>query len=436
MTDTVAEKLAAAISNFGASAKATLSNVAISGQPEDQLRTPLVALVKALATLTGIAGQDTELVGETRLSDLMIRPDFAVTRKGALIGFIEVKAPGKGCDPTRFKDKHDKAQWEKLKALPNLIYTDGNGFSLWRDGKLEMPVVKLSGDIESSGKALSAPPELMALFSAFYGWNPLPPRTPKQLAETTARLCRLLRDEVTEQLARKATGLTSLAEDWRKLLFPAATDEEFADGYAQAVTFGLLMARARKISLAHGIDDAAKTLRQSNSLIGSALRLLTEEMGEQHTLDTSLKTLTAVLEVVDWDKLSKGEPEAWLYFYELFLQQYDNSARKRTGSYYTPPEVVTAMVRLVDEALRAPSRFNLVDGLASTQVSLADPAVGTGTFLLGVLQSIRATVEARDGEGAVPAAITEALARLIGFELQFGPFAVAQLRILAELIEQ
>jgi predicted helicase len=142
-----------------------------------------------------------------------------------------------------------------------------------------------------------------------------------------------------------------------------------------------------------------------------------------------------VLDVVDWAKLSKGEPEAWLYFYELFLQQYDTALRKRTGSYYTPPQVVTAMVRLVDEALRSPKRFNLVDGLASGEVTIADPAVGTGTFLLGVLQRIRQTVEDRDGAGAVPAAITASLSRLIGFELQFGPFAVAQLRILAELIE-
>jgi hypothetical protein len=88
-----------AISAFGASAKATLDNVAITGEPEDQLRTPLVALVKAIAGLTGLAAHNTELVGETKLSDLMIRPDFAVTRKGALIGFIEVKAPGKGADP-------------------------------------------------------------------------------------------------------------------------------------------------------------------------------------------------------------------------------------------------------------------------------------------------------------------------------------------------
>jgi hypothetical protein len=435
LTASDTDKLAEAISAFGAAAKGALSNPAITGEPEDQLRAPLVALVKALAPLCGLAGHGMELVGETRLSDLMVRPDFAVTRKGALIGFIEVKAPGKGADPTKFKSKHDKEQWEKLKALPNIIYTDGNAFSLWRDGERAMPTVALGGDIESSGKGLTAPPELLALFTAFYGWSPIPPRTPRQLAETTARLCRLLRNEVSEQLERKAPGLTGLAEDWRRLLFPHATDAEFADGYAQAVTFGLLMARARRISLAGGIEDAAKVLRQSNSLIGSALRLLTEEVDEAHTLDTSLKTLTAVLDVVDWDKLSKGEPEAWLYFYELFLQQYDTALRKRTGSYYTPPQVVTAMVRLVDEALRTPGRFNLIDGLASPEVSLADPAVGTGTFLLGVLQRIRSTVEARDGAGAVPAAITASLSRLIGFELQFGPYAVAQLRVLAELIE-
>ena len=61
----------------------------------------------------------------------------------------------------------------------------------------------------------------------------------------SARLCRLLRDEVTEQLALGSPALTALATDWRTLLFPEANDEQFADGYAQAVTFGLLMARAK-----------------------------------------------------------------------------------------------------------------------------------------------------------------------------------------------
>ncbi len=59
-----------------------------------------------------------------------------MTVSKALVGFIEVKAPGKGADPRKFSEPHDKDQWDKLKSLPNLIYTDGNAFSLWRDGKL------------------------------------------------------------------------------------------------------------------------------------------------------------------------------------------------------------------------------------------------------------------------------------------------------------
>ena len=134
------------------------------------------------------------------------------------------------------------------------------------------------------------------------------------------------------------------------------------------------------------------------------------------------------------DKISKGNPDAWLYFYEDFLEVYDNDLRKLTGSYYTPPEVVGAMVGLVNEALKS-TRYGLHAGLASSAVTLADPATGTGTFVLGVLRSIAETVRADEGEGAVPAAIQEALKRLIAFEMQLGPFAVAQLRILAEVVE-
>ena len=51
-----------------------------------------------------------------------------------------------------------------------------------------------------------------------------------------------------------------------------------------------------------------------------------------------------MLDVVNWHTISKDKPEAWLYFYEDFLEVYDNDLRKLTGSYYTPPEVVAAMV--------------------------------------------------------------------------------------------
>jgi hypothetical protein len=232
-----------------------------------------------------------------------------------------------------------------------------------------------------------------------------------------------------------SAALTSLADDWRRTLFPDASNETFADGYAQAVTFGLLRARAQGIVLSDGLDQVSRALRQTNLLIGTALRVLTDDVDNQATLKTSLNTLTRVLDVVHWPTISKGSPEAWLYFYEGFLSVYDNALRRLTGSYYTPPEIVTAMVRLVDETLRDERRFGVAEGLASPGVTLADPAMGTGTFLLGVLQRIADRTEEDQGEGAVPAIIRAALARLIGFEMQFGPFAVAQLRLTAEVLD-
>jgi type ISP restriction-modification system protein/N-6 DNA methylase len=420
-----------AIARFGAEAKAKLTNPAATGEPEDQLRAPLEALFGDLAELCGFERRLITAVGESSLSTLKTRPDYAVTLGNALVGFVEVKAPGKGADPRRYKG-HDKEQWEKLQSLPNLLYTDGNSFSLWQDGEMVGEPVVLYGDVETSGDKLSCPPELLARFDSFLRWEPIPPKSAKELARVSARLCRLLRDEVTEQLKEKSPALTALAADWRKLLFPEANDQQFADGYAQAVTFGLLMARSNEIRLAGGLDQVGKQLGKTSSLIGAALRLLTDEVGNETTLKTSLRALVRVLDAVNWFDISKGNSDAWLYFYEDFLGVYDNALRKMTGSYYTPPEVVKPMIRLVDDVLR--EHFGRSAGLASADVTVADPAVGTGTFILGVLRHIAAAVEADQGAGAVPQAVESAVDRLFAFELQLGPFAVAQLRIYAELL--
>ena len=425
--------LADAVSAFGKAVAARLSSAAASGEPEDQLRGPFENLVQQLAPLCGLKLTPVVTIGESSVADLKTRPDYAVTVGGALVGFIELKAPGKGGDPRRFRAGHDKAQWQRLQALPNLIYTDGNEFSLWRGGELATALVRIEGDIETSGAALRAGPGLVALFDFFLNWKPQPPRSVKELADVAAKLCRLLRDEVVEALARKTEALTTLAHDWRGLLFPQASDEQFADGYAQAVTFGLLMARARGIAIGNDLHKVAMGLKDSASLIGAALQLLTDNPETRQALKTSLGTLERVLDAVDWPTLSKGNADAWLYFYEDFLETYDNTLRKQTGSYYTPPEVVGAMVSLVDQALKRPG-FALPLGLAADGVTVADPATGTGTFVLGVLRHLAARVREDEGDGAVPAAVQSALKRLVAFELQLGPFAVAQLRMLAEVL--
>jgi hypothetical protein len=424
--------LSTAISRYGAETKAKLANPSASGEPEDQLRAPLETLFADLTELCGLPRAAFAAVGESSLASLKTRPDYAITIRNVLIGFVEVKAPGKGADPRKYKG-HDREQWDRLQSFPNLLYTDGNAFSLWRNGELIGSVVTLHGDVESSGKCLAGPDELVTLFDNFIRWEPIPPKSAPELAKVSARLCRLLRAEVTEQLALGSPALTALATDWRKLLFPEANNEQFADGYAQAVTFGLLMARARDIRLTGDLDTVGKQLSKTNSLIGTALKLLTDDAAGEQALKTSLGTLTRVLDAVNWHVISNGNADVWLYFYEDFLEVYDNSLRKLTGSYYTPPQVVGAMVRLVDDVLR--TRFKQASGLASAAVTLADPAVGTGTFLLGVLRQIASTVEADQGEGAVAQAVEAAISRLIAFEMQLGPFAVAQLRIHAELLQ-
>ena len=182
--------LASAVSDYGAAVAAGFATG--GGEPEELLRGPFQNLLGDIADLVGIA--DVVAAGEHHLADERVRPDYAVYVGGALVGFIEVKAPGKGADPTKFRG-HDKRQWERLACLPNVLYTDGESFGLYRDGEREGETVRLVGSVTSSGATLAPPTgvEFTGLFEHFLRWQPIAPRRPKQLAEITARLCRLLR---------------------------------------------------------------------------------------------------------------------------------------------------------------------------------------------------------------------------------------------------
>jgi len=62
------------------------------GEPEDLLRGPLELLIESLGAEEKVG--PVELTGEHHLAEHRIRPDYAVYVGGALVGFIEVKAPG------------------------------------------------------------------------------------------------------------------------------------------------------------------------------------------------------------------------------------------------------------------------------------------------------------------------------------------------------
>ena len=56
---------------------------------------------------------------------------------GVLTGYVGLKAPGKNIDPASFvKKSHEYRQWQRLRNLPNLLYTNGTEWRLYRYGSL------------------------------------------------------------------------------------------------------------------------------------------------------------------------------------------------------------------------------------------------------------------------------------------------------------
>jgi hypothetical protein len=424
-----------ALQNFAASVTAKMTQLT-SGEPEDQLRNPFETFMEEVANHLG---WNVVCTGETPLPDRLGRPDFAVHVNDLLAGYVELKAPGTGVREAKFKG-HNKRQFRRFMSIPNLLYSDGNEWALYRNGETIGKILRLEGDVSADGERAVAPEDARALeglLRDFFLWQPFIPKGRggkidlKEFAKTIAPLCRLLRDDVTDALRGADSPLVQLAADWRKLLFPEASDEQFADAYAQTVTFALLLGRAQGAD-PPTLENAKNALATRHALLSRALEVLTDPTA-QREMPASLALLLRVIAMVPSETLS-GPEDPWLYFYEDFLAAYDPELRKNAGAYYTPVQVVHCMIRLVDDLLV--NRLGKPMGFVDPGVVTLDPAVGTGTFLLGVIEHAMKRVEAEQGLGAVPGQASALAENLYGFELMVGPYAVTQLRISQALQER
>lgn len=424
--------LVSAVSEFGRASKVKLSG---GGGPEASIRGPLEALLKVVGErhqLHEVSWHD-----EYSLPDLGVRPDYAVRAGGELTGYIEVKRPELPVDPATFS-KANKEQWEKLRNLPNVLYSNGTEWRLFRDGQQLGETVWFNGSLKSAGSTLSPadPSAFDALLKVFLNWKPPAISHVSRLVQHIAPLCRLLRSAVLEQLAAerkssapdddlRARPFTGLKNEWRRLLFPSADDATFADGYAQAVTFALLLARSEGLLVQDaGLHDIGRSLDADHALMGRALQLLTDNVNDRFrvTLELLQRTITGV----DWPAIRAGNRDAYLHLYENFLTVYDPALRQKSGSYYTPHEVVEEMVRLTEDVLR--TRLGRQSGFGEDDVRIVDPAMGTGTYLHTIIERVAEQAADRYGPAMAPDAIARLASRLCGFEVQMGPFAVAELR--------
>ena len=379
------------------------------------------------------------------------RPDIALVRQGALArAFIELKAPSKPADPTRWRDQ-DKRQFERFKELN--CWGTCNFFDfrlLHRDEELGNAVVvpertlRPDQDDAVADRAIAKHDatgflRLVEMLHAGAGQEPNP-RDAEQLAELMAHSARLVRGIVRDQLAElheagnTRHALLQVRQEFRDVLYahPEAAgysaadfDTLFSAAFAQTLAFGLLLVR-EGTGQAVG-PDAWRHMPEEHPLMRTALRVLSQEEVVQDL---------GIGFVVMRDTVNSFAPEILaippdgrdpiLYFYENFLQTFDPQARERYGVYYTPVEVVRYMVGALDRAVRD----NLAtQGLRDPAVTILDPATGTGTFLLGIAERVRSQTEVAESEGMAALALQDLGRRMFGFELLVGPYAVAHYRL-------
>lgn len=367
-------------------------------------------------------------------------PDFSIKDGPLLIGHVETKAPGTGADPTKFKNEHDREQWGRFKQLPNVLYTDGIEWALYRSGQRQGALLRLT--IPSSGDAVVVAEarevaKLAALAAQTFSWKAVAPTSLEGLAVTLAPLTALLRAEIRAQLDDESSQVFKASEEFRAALFPERSHDQVADAFAQVCTYSMLLARSNGAAdlSAHGVE---LTLHAGHAVLARVVRVLLDDETERE-IGWALDTVRAVIEVIDFDKLRGGRllpgmthyDQTWLYFYETFLAAYDPRLRDAYGVYYTPQAVISAQVTLLNELLC--DHLGRRQGFASPGVTVLDPAVGTGSYPLRIIETAASIAKDSLGPDAIAGTLTALAKNLYAFEILVGPYAVAHLR-LAELL--
>lgn len=428
------------VAAYGAAARAKLSG---PGEREALLSGPVATFIESAGSAAGL-----NVIAHNEVAEQggAVRPDFGIRVNGVLVGHVELKAPGYSLAPSTYGvTTHNYRQWQRLQELPNLLHTNGTEWRLWRYGVLvDEPVHVHAKDLTSFPGTLTAPGRLEMVINSFLRWEPTPVTSVTTLVETLSPLARMLREEVRLALTAERRAINrganpalqpflGIAKDWRALLFPRADDAEFADGFAQTVVFALMLAVSEDVEVGTTtLHDISLRLEGEHTLMGKSLDLLTQHI-ENTPTQTAVEIIKRVLSAVRWEQMSRGSSDLYLHLYEDFLEKYDPEKRRKTGSYYTPVEIVDGMVRLTDDALK--KHFNKPGGLRNPQVNVVDPAMGTGTYPLSIIRHVANEAANQYGAGAGPEAVSNVLARLYGIEIQSGPFSVAELRVSSALKE-
>jgi hypothetical protein len=316
--------------------------------------------------------------------------------------------------------------------------------------------------------------------------------TSKEMAIRLAELARNIRDSIISvlQVESEKGPLRQIMETFREALIHDLDEAGFADMYAQTIAYGLLSAR---IADPHGdntIEHLGEHMRTNPFLrelmetfldVGGRKRgrqkgagLDFDELGVSEVVDL-LDSANMEAVVRDFGDRNRQEDPV-MHFYESFLHEYNKQLKVQRGVFYTPQPVVSYIVRSVHELLQ--TEFALEDGLADTTtwgemlnkhpdmklppltdepgekrtispdepfVQILDPATGTATFLVEVIDVIYNTMAAKWTQQGKNAKAIDSLwndyvpkhllPRLHAYELMMAPYAIAHMKVGLKLAE-
>ena len=387
-------------------------------------------------------------------------PDFLFQRGDVPIGWAEAKDVDKDVIKLKGYSIEQRKRYEK--AYPNLIYTNGVDFEFIREGQ-SVHFVSIADFLMGLQPNPDRFDELERQLRLFAEQKPISIRSAAKLAEMMAAKAAIIKDEIGIALGDDPefrSGLGGQYKSFKANLLPNLTPDEFADIYAETITYGLFAARFHDDDLStFSRQEALEKLPASNPFLKGLFRYIAgTELPRR--LEYIVDDLVQVMRASNPHSLFEGygkwtaRNDPFVHFYEDFLAAYNPKKRKSRGVWYTPEPVVDFIVRAVDDVLR--TEFGLADGLANTskvtvnwdtgqddpktgkpvtirkdvhKVQILDPATGTGTFLAKAVQLISDRVKAR-APGKWSAYVEEdLLPRLHGFELLMASYAMCHMKL-------
>ncbi|HWV59811.1 MAG TPA: type ISP restriction/modification enzyme [Sphingopyxis sp.] len=386
--------------------------------------------------------------------------DFLFERDGVPFGWAEAKDIDK--DVIRLKGYSIEQRKRYEKAYPNLIYTNGVDFEFIRDGA-QVHFVSIADFLMGLQPLPDKFEELERQLKLFAEVKPISIRSAAKLAEMMAAKAAIIKDEIGIALADEAEarkGLEGQYKSFKANLLPNLTPDEFADIYAETITYGMFAARFHDDDLnTFSRQEAMDDLPASNPFLKGLFEYIAGPALPKR-LTYIVDDLVAVMRASDPHSLFEkygqftARNDPFIHFYEDFLAAYNPKKRKSRGVWYTPEPVVDFIVRAVDDVLK--TEFGLADGLADTskvtvdwdtgtndpktgkavtikkevhKVQILDPATGTGTFLAKAVQLISDRVKARAPGKWSGYVEQDLLPRLHGFELLMASYAMCHMKL-------